>query len=152
MHARQLNIIEDLIEKALVSVMPTSGLANGHLMRNGNHVNLIGIDPIRLGRREVIALVDDSLVFMESDLDGIGHITKIPGTSARPKAYKEESTYVLENGHFRVIISNGRITSLLDVPEHQELIVAGPRTSNGGLMIYDDFPRPTMHGMLRSII
>jgi hypothetical protein len=139
MHARQLAIVGGLIEEALSAAIPSSVFVNGHTLENGGNGDLIGIDPIRLGRREVV-MTHGNLVFMESDSDGIAHVTRLPRDTQRPKAYKEGSAYVLENRHFKLTISNGRITSLIDIPHQRELILAGSSATNGGLMTYDDFP------------
>lgn len=79
--------------------------------------------------------------WINSKGDGHGTITSLPDTLFEPpKAYSQDGVYVLENNDFRLGISNGRITSLLDLALQRDLILPGSGTPDGGLMIYEDYP------------
>lgn len=149
MHARQLKIVQDLTAKAV-------GVATGAFSAaGGRKQSLIGLDPIRFDRCQVVtadrahqALLGD--ITTQSTEDGLlvaiegksGQICYVPSRkpTGTPKAYCEGEEYILENQDFTLVISGGRITSLVDLQLERELITPGSSAKDGGLMIYDDFP------------
>jgi alpha-mannosidase len=77
---------------------------------------------------------------LKSDsLSGIGHLVGNDGFLA-PSAKKTGDVYELSNADFCLTISNGRISSLIDVHLDRELILPGPGSQDAGLVLYDDFP------------
>lgn len=107
------------------------------------------LDPLRLARQEVVestsvghgqSATEVAHLWIETDESGIGHVTDLPTSMVSPTATVTGDRAVLENSHFRFVISEGRVTSLVDVQLERELIAPGPGASNAGLMLYDDFP------------
>lgn len=156
MYEKQLAIAAPLIQKALDVILPSTSTSNGHAGAAKNSTHIAAADPVRLRRREVVSM-DQSLAdvahlsriqlhpsgafaLLCTDESGNNHVIDSPEGSCAPKAYQEGNSYILENAHFRFIISNGRITSLVDLIHSRELILAGSSAETGGLMTYDDFP------------
>jgi alpha-mannosidase len=105
------------------------------------------LDPLRLARLGVIESTSQSLhqtkakhVLIETDESGHGRVIDLPSSMVSPTAAVTAGKAVLENPHFRLVISEGRITSLIDVQLQRELILPGPGANTAGLMLYDDFP------------
>ena len=150
MYVKQLAIVNPLIEKAL-EACATQGAA----LDTGAGATIVGVDPVRLARAEVVEIVpelasslDGSLVqeqdratlaLMRTDDDGVNRVSQPPSGCA-PRAFQDGETWRLENNHFKFAITAGRITSLYDVLDDRELILAGSSVKTGGLMTYDDFP------------
>jgi len=84
--------------------------------------------------------VQSGFGYLQTADDGSDRVIDVSDKVTAPKAYVNGSDYVLENAHFRLTISSGRITSLYDILSERELILAGSSAETGGLMTYDDFP------------
>lgn len=110
--------------------------------------SLAVVDPIGLPRRQVIALEDELAALLPSSskqgqlawLDTTSDVPRFEENLVAPRAYAEGSDYVVENAHFRLTISDGRISSLFDRKLDRELILAGTSAETAGLMLYDDLP------------
>ena len=110
---------------------------------SGGETGSLVLDPLRLVRQGVIESTQDqagACVWIETDESGLGRVADLPSSMVSPTATVTTGQAVLENSHFRLVISEGRITSLVDVQLQRELIAPGPGASNAGLMLYDDFP------------
>lgn len=156
MYEKQLTITAPLIEQALDVILPSAATSNGHAEAAKNSTCIAAADPVRLPRCEVVSL-DKSLAglsplsriqnhtagafaLLSTDESGNNHVVDSPEGIQSPKAYQHGEAYIVENAHFRLTISNGRITSLFDLVDSRELILAGNSAQTGGLMTYDDFP------------
>jgi alpha-mannosidase len=150
---RQLEILSKLSTQAIAAAIPSNDGPDQNVSKD--HI-LIGIDPVRLPRSEVVKVTDglqdridwsnsgtstenEGLVLIETQEDGVCRVAS-PGAAPSPKAYQSGEDYILENAHFKLTISKGRIASLVDIPLQRELILAGSSAQTGGLMLYDDFP------------
>lgn len=96
------------------------------------------IDPLRLQRSQVFEQ-NGQLAWLETDSHGLGSLIERNDLSA-PRAYQEGNRYVLRNTRFELVISEGRITSLVDLAANRELITVGPGAVDGGLVLYEDYP------------
>jgi len=98
------------------------------------------IDPLRTKRSELVPNAQGEFVLVQTDRNGLGSIVPAPTHAIEPAARSEGGTNVLENDHFKFVISKGRITSLFDKRQSRELIKGGPGAPNGGLNLYEDYP------------
>lgn len=113
-----------------------------------SQIGMAVFDPLRLSRHEVIDIRSKGSVrtetaqhvWIETDECGFGYTTVPPASMVSPTATVSGNSAVLENPHFRVVITEGRVTSLFDIQLQRELIAPGPGAKNAGLMLYDDFP------------
>lgn len=145
---------EQLIEETLQQLLPVSAVANGH---STDGRSLFAIDPIRLERTQVVEISSTVaanlslpgaqitsqgtvLALVGTESDGTGGVIPVPVSMQSPRAYTSGSDFILENAHFKLVISNGRITSLIDLLLNRELIMAGRSARDAGLMLYDDLP------------
>lgn len=133
---------EDLIQQAMEVLLTSSDR-----QEPSQRAAPVVIDPLRLARREVIDYKSGDVgaetiqsLWIETDGSGIGHVTKTPSSMEFPTATVTGDQAVLENSHFRLVISEGRVTSLIDIQLQRELIAPGPGAKDAGLMLYDDFP------------
>jgi alpha-mannosidase len=153
-YTQRIQEAEGLLDAAIAAVLPGSAATNGS--RSGMEQQVVILDPARLARNEVIEVstllveaIDvvsqkvtehSSLALMRSgSKDGIGHLVGNEGFSA-PTARKNGDVFELSNADFRLTISEGRITSLIDIHLDRELILPGPGSEDAGLVLYDDFP------------
>lgn len=98
------------------------------------------VDPLRLKRSEVYS-DQGKLSWLQSDDNGIGGLsTPNVDVQNRPRAYQSGKDWVLQNQNFKLTISSGRISSLVDLVADRELILPGPGADDGGLMVYEDYP------------
>lgn len=130
-----------LLEEALDVLYPTGT----------GDTKLIAVDAIRSRRKEVISLGElpsvhaangagPCLGYLESDQSGIGAIMPLPTAAVSPRAYVEGDAHILENADFRMAVSNGRITSIVDRALQRELIKPASGAETAGLMLYSDLP------------
>ena len=134
---------EALIQQALEPLLANSGPQEGSGLAEP-----VVIDTLRLTRHEVIETQSLGLTeaetspyrWIETDESGIGAVREPPVSMVSPTATIAGDQAVLENPHFRLVISGGRVTSLVDVQLQRELISPGPGAKDAGLMLYDDFP------------
>lgn len=132
-YTRRSSQARELIEAALrVVYSETSAVESPE-------VGTAAIDPLRLERQQVVSTSDGFAVAHTNDL-GVGKVEAAPNTISSPSARVSGSEAQLENDHFKLIISEGRITSLVDKRLERELILAGPGSPNGGLVLYEDYP------------
>jgi len=124
-----------LIEQALKAIYPQSKSISAPV----NQSTLI-IDPIRTERSELVANAHGEYVLIQTGKNGLGSIVPTPRNASAPLARSEGDCHVLENDHFKLVISGGRMTSLFDKRQARELILAGPGAPNGGLNLYEDYP------------
>ncbi|KAJ9125451.1 hypothetical protein QFC22_000412 [Naganishia vaughanmartiniae] len=156
MYEQQLAITAPLIQQALNVILPSAPTNNGHAEAAKNRTHIAAADPVRLHRCEVVSM-DQSLASVAhlsrvqphssgafallcTDESGNNQIVDSPEGIRAPKAYQDGDAYIVENAHFRLTISNGRIISLIDLIDSRELILAGSSAETGGLITYDDFP------------
>ena len=149
MYEKQLAILRPLIAEALNIVTPATPATHDQTPAASSS-EILGVDPVRLGRSEVVALNPDmepsaastqsGFVYLQTGEDGSDRVIDVSDRATAPKAYQKGDDYVLNNAHFRLTISSGRITSLYDIIYDRELILAGSSAETGGLMTYDDFP------------
>jgi alpha-mannosidase len=146
MYEKQLAILRPLIAEALDIVTPAIPATNGQTAATETP-DILGIDPVRLGRSEVVALnsnlgasAGSGFGYLQTGDDGSDRVVDVSNKATPPKAYQNGDEFIVENAHFRLTISSGRITSLYDVVYDRELILAGSSAETGGLMTYDDFP------------
>lgn len=156
MYEKQLAITAPLIQQALDVILPSAVTTNGHAETSKNNTKIAAADPVRLRRCEVISKDQSlasvahlshvqshssgALALLCTDESGNNHIVDSPEGIRTPKAFENGEAYVVENAHFRLTMSEGRITSLIDLIDSRELILAGSSAETGGLMTYDDFP------------
>ena len=149
MYEKQLAILRPLIAEALDIVTPATPAINDQTPA-ASSPEILGVDPVRLGRSEVVAVNSDmgssaassqsGFAYLQTGEDGSDRVIDVSDSAIAPKAYQKGDAYILENAHFRLTISSGRITSLYDIINNRELILAGSSAETGGLMTYDDFP------------
>jgi len=96
------------------------------------------VDPLRVMREQVFEH-DSKLSWLSTNQYGIGHLTQPSGITS-PRAYENGDHWILSNLQYRLTISQGRITSLVDLGADREVIGAGPGSTSAGLIIYDDYP------------
>ena len=106
-------------------------------LRKGDTGKPTVIDPLRIARNQVLHLDGESQL-VTIDATGLSKVST--ANVSTPRAYTEGGSHVVENSDFKLTISNGRITSLVDRHLDRELIVPGAGTSTAGLMIYEDYP------------
>lgn len=133
---------EGLIQQAL-SVLMSDPVPDKASTEQGHPITIL--DPLRFARQEVIEApleVSEQLghLWAETDVTGIGHVTEPPISLIGPSATVSGDQGVLENAHFRLTISEGRLKSLVDIQLQRELILPGPGADDAGLMLYDDLP------------
>lgn len=126
---------KELLEKALATAYPGT-----EAITAPTDGSALVIDPLRTEREELVQNAQGDLVLVKTDSTGLGGIVPAPANASAPKAYVEGDKHILENDHFRFVISSGRITSLVDKRLDRELILAGPGSPNGGLNLYEDYP------------
>lgn len=113
-----------------------------------NAASLAVLDPIGLPRRQVIEVDDECAAALPSGstqghlawLNTKGDSPQFEDKLTAPRAYAEGAAHIVENAHFRLTISDGRISSLVDRQLDRELILAGTSAVTAGLMLYDDLP------------
>jgi len=136
-YKRRISQAEGLIETALTSLYPGS-----HPVQSVQDIEslVIAIDSLRLNRNELVTL-SDGCVLVQTGKDGSSKVNKPSnGDGSGPRAYQEDDKHILENGDFKMTISQGRITSLVDRQIRRELILPGPGADDGGLTLYEDYP------------
>ncbi|OCF39360.1 hypothetical protein I317_06845 [Kwoniella heveanensis CBS 569] len=145
---------QQLLDEAIAAVLKGTVKVNGHAVSQAPIV----LDPARLTRVQVVPVPrsqgrhlpssqdvssNDQVVLglLQTDSTGVGSFISSDQVTSSPRAaQKGENTFSIENGVHKLIISNGRITSLVDLAWQRELLTPGPGAETGGLMIYDDFP------------
>lgn len=125
-YARRGEQARGLIERAL-RVLSTG--------KKGVHV----IDPLRL-RRDEIVLRDGKFGRLITDAQGRGSVDFHPKGLQPATARQNGASHTLENAKLRLTVESGRITSLFDKQVQRELILAGPRSSDAGWMVFEDYP------------
>jgi alpha-mannosidase len=122
-----------------------------------NHTNptTVVFDPLRQRRSQVVAVQPERIngtivaqptgdglayVFASTTDVGVGQLQNIPPSYQAPNAIRSGQATILSNSRLRLTISGGRITSLYDIREDRELVLAGPGAETGGYMLYEDFP------------
>lgn len=148
---RRIAQTETLLEGAIAALLPDSHAMNGDA-RDSEQV--LVLDPLRQPRTEVIPLTSSTAALVPSsqilsdgsgvalistDSTGLGYVLD-KSTSSPPKAQQQGSSFVLSNQQFKLTISSGRITSLVDIASERELILPGPGAQTAGLMLYEDLP------------
>jgi len=96
------------------------------------------IDPLRVSRDHVFKQ-DSQISWLSTDQNGLGHLSR-PTNLTAPRAYKEGVEWILSNAKYRLTVSQGRITSLVDLAADREIIGVGPGATSAGLILYDDYP------------
>jgi alpha-mannosidase len=136
-YRKRVKQAEELIEGALTALYPGS-----RPVRSLNDVNdsTIVVDPLRLDRTNDVVILEDGIVTLNDSSEGDGKATVSQTTNSDAKAYEKQGKFILENGDFKMTMSEGRIVSLVDVQLDRELILAGPGAQDGGLTIYEDYP------------
>ena len=126
-YARRMSEAQGLVESTLKHlVTPAASNPSSH----------IAFDPMRLYRHEVTT-VDGEVTMLSSSGTGVCLVGQ---STDSPRAYQEGDTHILENAHFRLTFSDGRIVSLIDRCVGRELIMSGPGAKDAGLLIYEDHP------------
>lgn len=131
---------ETLLEKALSALLPGSSP-----IEIVDAESTLVLDPLRLPRTQVLCPGHDQLseaddfALIKTDCSGVGRIEPSDSYLA-PKAYVSGSSHILSNENLRLTISDGRVTSLVDLSFDRELILPGPRAVDAGLMLYEDLP------------
>lgn len=131
---------EGLIKKALEVLAGVNG-GKEENSEQSTHV----IDPLRLERDEIVSTRvsgGEGYGRLLTDNNGIGSIDSSPSNLSPPSAKQisNGAGYTLENAYFSLTISNGRISSILDKRQSRELITPGPRSEDGGWVIFEDYP------------
>ncbi|WWC63022.1 uncharacterized protein I303_105621 [Kwoniella dejecticola CBS 10117] len=108
------------------------------------------LDGTRVARDQVIEIPPSlgqgggpaaELAFCRIDSNGIGSLISPAQDRSIPSATQDGSTYTLSNPLIRLVVSNGRITSLYDIALGRELISPGAGgIASAGLMLYEDYP------------
>lgn len=124
---------KQLIEQTLKVLYP------GTSMKDTPTIGDLAIDPLRLKGQHVIQ-TNNGFAIARTDDHGVGQVVAGHEGISFPSARIDGDSAELMNDHFKLTISEGRITSLIDEQLGRELILAGPGAESGGLIIYEDYP------------